>query len=208
MMRSCALRVAALVLLLNVATALLDETVCGKPTDPCMNEANWNQCESMRKEGCQSFAVLESCPLQFVCESKGPAVKEEDTKSYQDKKYCVKLNVFHDQKCSGEPVDQLTLSIAYDAPGSPCYHDASMYVGPLPYSVKNQYCKARTGEFIQDVYFGIKSCKPRWYNRWISGKQHQIFDIDSCANGFQLAEPCHAGPCEGKQSETQISSEG
>lgn len=40
-------------------------SVCGKPTDRCMNRQNWSRCKSLEKR-CEVLA-LESCPLQFAC---------------------------------------------------------------------------------------------------------------------------------------------
>ena len=40
---------------------------CGSPTDPCMNDENYNECVEIVEGGCQQVFVMESCPLQFGC---------------------------------------------------------------------------------------------------------------------------------------------
>ena len=41
--------------------------ICGSPIDSCMNEENWNVCNSLIENGCNNVLVMESCPLQFSC---------------------------------------------------------------------------------------------------------------------------------------------
>jgi hypothetical protein len=48
-------------------------SVCGSPTDACMNQENYKQCKSLEEGGCIKIGVLESCPLQFACTDDDPA---------------------------------------------------------------------------------------------------------------------------------------
>ena len=70
-------------------------SVCGAATDPCMNEDNWNQCQSILEKGCENVLMLESCPLQFDCndiplsadvcgEESNPCVEKKDWDECQD----------------------------------------------------------------------------------------------------------------------------
>ena len=47
-------------------------SVCGSPTDACMNQENYEHCKSLEEGGCIDVGVLESCPLQFTCNDDGP----------------------------------------------------------------------------------------------------------------------------------------
>lgn len=42
-------------------------SVCGSPTDACMNQENYKECKALEEGGCVDVGVSESCPLQFAC---------------------------------------------------------------------------------------------------------------------------------------------
>ena len=46
-----------------------DERVCPPPTDACMNEDNYQECLDVEADCDGNILILESCPLQFGCES-------------------------------------------------------------------------------------------------------------------------------------------
>jgi len=56
-----------------------DDVVCGSPTDPCMNEQNYQECIILKeKGGCASIIVMESCPAQFGWEKQQPGDDMDD----------------------------------------------------------------------------------------------------------------------------------
>mmetsp|Transcript_19348 Transcript_19348/g.35578 ORF Transcript_19348/g.35578 Transcript_19348/m.35578 type:complete len:204 (+) Transcript_19348:85-696(+) len=42
-------------------------SVCGEPSDACMNDENFRVCKDLEDSGCTNILVMESCPLQFAC---------------------------------------------------------------------------------------------------------------------------------------------
>jgi len=48
-------------------------SACGRPTDPCMDDDNWQACRDLEEAGCENIGVKESCPLQFACGDVGPS---------------------------------------------------------------------------------------------------------------------------------------
>ena len=44
-------------------------SVCPAPTDPCMNEDNYQECLDAEASCTGNLVLLESCPLQFGCDS-------------------------------------------------------------------------------------------------------------------------------------------
>lgn len=55
-------------------TDLMDASkynICGEPTDPCIDKNIWSRCVSLVDSGCEDIAVMESCPVQFSCQSSG-----------------------------------------------------------------------------------------------------------------------------------------
>ena len=62
---------------------------CGNPTDPCMNDENYNECiQLVEVDGCQQVFVMESCPSQFGCDDEGDGDDGDDNK-YE---FCDKLS--------------------------------------------------------------------------------------------------------------------
>jgi hypothetical protein len=45
-------------------------SVCGSPTDPCMNQQSYMQCIALENGGCKDITARKSCPLQFACNDK------------------------------------------------------------------------------------------------------------------------------------------
>jgi len=129
MMKVFPFALALLVVALGHATA---KSACGNPTDPCMNDENWEFCRELEEQGCEKIAVMESCPLQFSCgdnahpprPAPGPHPKPRPgphpkPKPYHKPDACVSLFVYKDKKCSGKPMHQLTFP-TWTKPGSPC----------------------------------------------------------------------------------------
>lgn len=179
---------------------------CGNPDDPCMDKEIWKQCRNLEINGCKSIQALESCPLQFAC-------GDDDEKLQHDKKStnnlppfmirllnseeiageqpnaCVGLYVYNDRTCSGEPIRVLSFP-TWAHPGSPCYHDATMH----GYSVKDQYCNLKTGNWHETVIVGSNTC--HW---WAGGKKYNlVFTTDSCIDGISL-KGCVEGPCDSSE---------
>jgi hypothetical protein len=183
---------------------------CGDPDDPCMDKESWNQCRNLEINGCKSIQVLESCPLQFACGDKDNEKLENDKKNTSNNppfmitpphigdivgekpNACVGLYVYEGDMCrSGPPIRVISFP-TWTAPGSPCYHDATMQ----GYSVKDQYCNLKTGNWHETVFVGSNTChKPHW---WWGGKRFNLtFTTDSCINGILLSlKGCVAGPCD------------
>jgi len=46
---------------------MTNSTPCPEPTEACMNEENYAVCMQLFDEGCTEILFLESCPLQFTC---------------------------------------------------------------------------------------------------------------------------------------------
>ena len=89
---------------------------CGKPTDVCMTQENWNQCRELEENGCQQVAVLESCPLQFQCGD----LPDNDIGSAPGKPTaCVSLDVYRDKKCKDGPVRTISFP-TWTQSGSMC----------------------------------------------------------------------------------------
>jgi hypothetical protein len=80
------------------------KSLCGKPTDPCMTQENWNQCRELEENGCQQVGVMESCPLQFQCVDPLPDDSDSGSASPGKPTACVSLDVYRDKKCKDGPV--------------------------------------------------------------------------------------------------------
>lgn len=47
--------------------SIVGTSVCGTPSDACMNDENWMHCRALHDGGCNSILVQESCPVKFAC---------------------------------------------------------------------------------------------------------------------------------------------
>jgi hypothetical protein len=97
---------------------LRTKSQCGKPTDPCMTEENWNQCRELEENGCQQVAVMVSCPLQFQCGD----LPDNDSGSGSDlgkPNACASLDVYRDKKCKDGPLRTISFP-TWTQPGSKC----------------------------------------------------------------------------------------
>lgn len=122
-------------ILVTVAFCLEDggseRTVCGDPSDPCMNEENWDRCNEFVEAGCRDLIIMDSCPLQFVCsDESGPKIpdgadrtphirRSQAPKPKPVAESCVSLWVYKDEKCQGDPVRAIRFP-TWSKEGSPC----------------------------------------------------------------------------------------
>jgi hypothetical protein len=61
-----------MIMMIRLATVVGEEETespsCPSPTDPCMNQDNYQKCQSLINDmQCTQLLVMESCPLQFAC---------------------------------------------------------------------------------------------------------------------------------------------
>ena len=54
---------------INITSTCQPYSVCGEPSDACMNNENFRVCKDLEDSGCTNILVMESCPLQFACAS-------------------------------------------------------------------------------------------------------------------------------------------
>lgn len=78
-------------------------------------------------------------------------------------------------------------------------HDAAM----AGYSVKDQHCDLKHGEWSQNIYVGSDTCKVEWYTQWFSPVK-QVFSSVKCSNGLKL-DYCVKGPCPGAEYSDSLS---
>jgi hypothetical protein len=99
------------------------QSFCGKPTDPCMNEENWQRCLDLHADGCETVLSMESCPLQFVCAGGSLDAKadnpEAKTTAEPVPDACVSLYVYAEERCQGKPLRVMSFP-TWTSPGSKC----------------------------------------------------------------------------------------
>ena len=62
------MRLILLLVLVGCGVSAADSaSVCPAPTDPCMNEDNYQDCLDVEATCNAGLLTLESCPLQFAC---------------------------------------------------------------------------------------------------------------------------------------------
>jgi hypothetical protein len=61
------------------------------------------------------------------------------------------------------------------------------------YSVSNQYCNMKTGNWHETLHLGSEDCSTNWWNWW--SPLDLTFTPDSCVAGMKLRK-CSKGPCE------------
>lgn len=127
-------------------------------------------------------AAAKEAPVGYLDEESGK--KPTDS--------CVSLWVYIDQKCTGKPIRALTFP-TYSEDGSSCYHDATMN----GYSVSNQYCNMKTGNWHEKVFMGSDDCTKPWWYFWGDDAGFDLtFTPDTCIGGMTL-KGCMEGPCPG-----------
>lgn len=63
------------------------------------------------------------------------------------------------------------------------------------YSVNDQYCNLKTGNWHETVYFWSEECEAKkWWEFWKPMPSELTFTTDGCIAGFQLRS-CTKGPC-------------
>lgn len=95
-------------------------SVCGLPTDPCMNENNWADCQILESSGCSNIVAMESCPLQFSCsDDDGSSGGGGGGGMNTEPNACVTFQVYNNGYCDDKVLRTLSFS-TWSTPGSPC----------------------------------------------------------------------------------------
>jgi hypothetical protein len=111
--------------------------VCGRPTDSCMNEENWEQCRFLVDAfGCQKVVAEESCPLHFSCVDPPTEVVRKSEVNVtiagrRKNRGCVSLLVYKDPHCKIGPVRKMEFE-TFTQPGSPCCKSRFLVAPTVP----------------------------------------------------------------------------
>jgi len=191
--------------------------------DRSMLQASWETCIRLENAGCRNIITLTSFPPQYACldaeqddydeseeEDSNEEIKVvtpllrkreideeiesttpgEDSAPTGNPDACVSLYVYKDTHCTGKPVRALSFP-TWSQKGSPCYHDALM----AHFSVKDQYCNLKTGNWHESIFLGTDTCTI--HHHWWEFHDNPIdltFTSDGCIRGIQL-KSCRKGAC-------------